>query len=439
MARKEGSRSILRASRNTTTGGRATRRGPGALRRACEAVVTPRSGFEPLEQRLMMARDPVMLFQFNEAATATTVTDSAAAGGVTTGTLVADGPEGEAIAPEIRTDDPSPAGGNYVHFEGDGLFKGTGGRVDLSALLNPVLGGTASLSYYIRTTQTGHADSWQAPGVTGAEQASGSDDIFWGNLGPDGEARVQAGNGGIASSGPINTGEWIRVTHTRNAVTGAVRTYVNGAFVQEAISEPLEKGAEFRSIGATTDVGNDLTAIDGYNYLSGDLDQVEVFNRELSPQEVANFYGAAAPAAPSAPGPVTATPNSPTQVTLTFANVLNESGYSVLRSGSAGGPFTLVGVTAPDQTAFVDKGLSPSTQYFYQVVAFNQAGTSAPATGSAATPSPNLDPVIIYAFNENGGDRVEDTSPENADNDGTLAGDTLPTFLAENPSPAGGS
>ena len=52
----------------------------------------------------MMAHDPVMLFQFNEAATATTVTDSAAAGGVITGTLVGDGPE-----PGDRATEQTPA------------------------------------------------------------------------------------------------------------------------------------------------------------------------------------------------------------------------------------------------------------------------------------------------------------------------------------------
>ena len=445
MARKEGSRSILRASRNTTTGGRATRRGPGALRRACEAVVTPRSGFEPLEQRLMMARDPVMLFQFNEAATATTVTDSAAAGGVTTGTLVADGPEGEAVAPEIRTEDPSPAGGNYVHFEGSGIFSAdlanpsVGGRVELSELLNPILGDTSSLSFYIRTTQTGMADAWQSPGVTGAEQAGGGSDVFWGNLDANGDARIVAGNGAGAASGPIADGTWYHITQTRNATTGLVKTYVNGVLASQATGETGVKGANFKSLGATTNVAADLTTVQGYTHLNGDLDQVEVFNRELNPAEIIQFYGAPAAAVPATPGPVTATANSPTQVTLTFTDVTDEAGYIVRRAAAAGGPFTDVGFVGPDQTSFIDRGLTQGTQYFYQVTAFNQAGESAIGAANVTTPSPGLDPVIVYNFNEGGGTTVEDVSSENVDNDGTLAGDTPPEFLTENPSPAGGS
>ena len=49
-------------------------------------------------------------------------------------------------------------------------------------------------------------------------------------------------------------------------------------------------GADFRAIGTTTDVDGDNN-VQCYNYLDGDLDQVEIFNRVLSPEEVALFYG----------------------------------------------------------------------------------------------------------------------------------------------------
>jgi hypothetical protein len=51
--------------------------------------------------------------------------------------------------------------------------------------------------------------------------------------------------------------------------------------------------AQFRAIGATTDLANspDISTVTGYNYLDGDLDQIEIFDRALSPEEVAQFYG----------------------------------------------------------------------------------------------------------------------------------------------------
>ena len=412
------------------TGGR---RNPAATKRNSAATRRP----ERLEARRLLSHaaghDPVIELRFDEPVGATTVTDSAAAGGVVTGEFAGD------ILPEIRNTDARPGGGNYVHLDGDGQFRGFGGRIDMSELLTPVLGRTSSLSFYIRTTQVGNSATWRAPGVTGAEQAGSVDDIFWGNLDPEGRARIQTGLSPISSSTPVNTGEWIHVTQTRDAATGRARTYVNGNIVSEAFTDAGDISAEFRAIGVTTDLEGDITSVTGYNYLNGDLDQVEVFNRELRPEEVAAFYGAAAPAVPASPAPATATAISPRRVTLTFANVANEAGYKILRSATAGGPFTEIGFARPNETTFLDATVAPGTQYFYQVVAYNGLGSSAPATASVTTPAPSANPVIVYNFNEGAGDRVEDTSPENVDNDGTLTGDTLPEFRTDGPSPAGGS
>ena len=392
---------------------------------------------EGLERRCLLSHlpghEPVIELKFDEALGATSVTDSAAPGGILTGTLTGD------FLPEIRDVDPSPAGGNFIHFAGDGRFSGSGGRVDMSALLHPVLGGTSSLGFYVRTEQVGDIATWRAPGVTGAERAGGVDDIFWGNLDPEGRMRIQTGVSPISSSTPVNTGQWIHVAQTRDATTGRARTYVNGVFVSEAFTDPGNRNAQFRAFGATTDVANNGSTIQGYNYLNGDLDQLEVFDRQLSPQEVSRFYGPPAAAAPASPAPLTATADTATQVTLNFADVANEGGYSILRSTSAAGPFAEIGATAPGQTTFRDRTVVASTQYFYQVVAFNQAGASAPATTTVITPAPLIEPVVVYTFNEAGGNRVEDTSVENSDIDGSLAGDILPEFRANAPSPGGGS
>jgi len=125
----------------------------------------------------------------------------------------------------------------------------------------------------------------------------------------------------------------VRVTHTRNADSGVVRTYVNGVLVSEATSETGVKGANFYSVGATTDVANDLTTVQGYNYLDGDLDQVEIYDRELTPAEVTRFYGSAAPAKVSqvfvnGPG-LTGQTNANGAAFRTLAGIDNTYGYPV--------------------------------------------------------------------------------------------------------------
>src|SRR5213075_3199495 len=135
---------MFEGTRRPTAHRQSRRRIARAAEQAC-GILAPYLGSrpEPLEPRLLLAHDPVIELRFNEAIDSQTVTDSASAGGVVTGTFAGD------ILPEIRNTNPSPAGGNYIHFEGDGLYKGAGGRVDLSAMLDPILGRSGSLSYYI--------------------------------------------------------------------------------------------------------------------------------------------------------------------------------------------------------------------------------------------------------------------------------------------------
>src|SRR5262249_54892061 len=61
-------------------------------------------------------------------------------------------------------------------------------------------------------------------------------------------------------------------------------------------------------------------------------------------------------------------------------------GVEVFRATAAAGPFTQVATVARDVNIFTDSDLTPSTQYFYQVVATNQVGDSAASnTASART------------------------------------------------------
>jgi hypothetical protein len=82
---------------------------------------------------------------------------------------------------------------------------------------------------------------------------------------------------------------------------------------------------------------------------------------------------------PDAPSGLTAMALSGTSVALNWVNnATNATGIKILRS-TDGVNFTLVNTVPRTATTFTDTGLTPSTLYFYQVVATNQAGDSAPS------------------------------------------------------------
>jgi subtilisin family serine protease len=92
-----------------------------------------------------------------------------------------------------------------------------------------------------------------------------------------------------------------------------------------------------------------------------------------------------------APTDLTATADSPSQITLTWKdNATGEDGYRVARKGPTDADF--VDITAgapppPNTTKFTDPGVSPTTTYEYKVTAFNNIADSfASNTVSVTTP-----------------------------------------------------
>src|SRR5439155_10294752 len=127
-------------------------------------------------------------------------------------------------------------------------------------------------------------------------------------------------------------------------------------------------------------------------YFNGLLDEVRIYNRALSGQEILDIYndtGAPAPpdtAAPSVPANLSATAVSTSQINLSWTastDNVGVSGYRVYRDGSQ------VAISA--QTSFADTGLAASTTYAYAMTAFDAAGNASALSSSvsATTPAPS--------------------------------------------------
>ncbi len=174
------------------------------------------------------------------------------------------------------TDSTSPVVSTNPGTCGYGTFDGTDDYVDVTNL-SSILNGTASLTFWINTTQTGNDAAWQAPGVTGVEQAGGSDDIFWGWIDASGNIGISVGNDFTSkSSTAINDGGWHHVVLTRNATSGAYSIYIDGSLNASGTLATGTIGNAFTSIGRIEDTGG--TPV----YFNGQLDEVRVYSSVLS-------------------------------------------------------------------------------------------------------------------------------------------------------------
>jgi hypothetical protein len=84
---------------------------------------------------------------------------------------------------------------------------------------------------------------------------------------------------------------------------------------------------------------------------------------------------AATVTAPNAPSNLAGTATSASQIKLSWTdNSANETGFQIDRwNGSA---WAQIGTVGANVTTYTDSGLSPSTTYYYEVGAYNSAGTA---------------------------------------------------------------
>ncbi|PIQ55876.1 MAG: hypothetical protein COW02_02150 [Comamonadaceae bacterium CG12_big_fil_rev_8_21_14_0_65_59_15] len=165
-----------------------------------------------------------------------------------------------------------------------GGFDGISQYVSVSGI-DGLLSGTASMSLWIKTVQIGNNTVWQAPGVTGVEEAGGANDVFWGWIDASGHIGVMKGNtNGAKSTSSINDGQWHHVVLTRDATSGQTKAYVDGNLQSTVNSGTGTVTQPFTSMGRIEDTGG--TPV----YFAGSLDEVKVFSSVLSDSEVSSIY-----------------------------------------------------------------------------------------------------------------------------------------------------
>ena len=176
---------------------------------------------------------------------------------------------------------------------GGGQYKKAGifnGSTSIISIPQPTLSGGFSLSAWFNTTSSGFQSIITMGGTNGV--AAAGLNLFTNS----GNVITSFGNGSTESytttpGTVINTGEWFHVLLTTNnlSTTSTVNLYINGVFAATNVTSPHP----------TIDTTNYTSAfsIGGRNmegtlqtYFDGSIDQVRIFNKELTATEVLQVY-----------------------------------------------------------------------------------------------------------------------------------------------------
>jgi hypothetical protein len=169
-------------------------------------------------------------------------------------------------------------------------FNGSNTILTSTTDFSTVVGGTATVAFWIKTTQIGSGSFWNYPGVLGVEQAGGGNDIFFGILDNTGRIGFQVGNeGNVYTLQPINDGTWQHIVITRNITTGVIQIFRNGelnnTFTLAAGAGRAIKNSIFTTIGRIQNLGTSTG-----QYLNGSLDEMVMYDRVLTTSEIENLF-----------------------------------------------------------------------------------------------------------------------------------------------------
>jgi hypothetical protein len=258
-------------------------------------------------------------------------------------------------------------------------FNGTNARVNVPD----------SSSLHLTTAMT--LEAWVNPSTV---SSAWRDVIYKGNdnyylEGTSTSSGVPAGGGTLGGAGaaafgsgalPVNTWTHLAVTYDGSTI----RVFVNGSQVgSQAATGAITSSTSQLQIG-----GDSVFS----QYFKGSIDDVRVYNAALTAAQVQTDMatpvgsgGGSDTQAPSAPGTLSASAVSSSQVNLSWGAATDNvgvTGYRVERCQGAGCS-SFAQVATPAGTSFNDSGLSASTSYSYRVRAVDAAGNLGPYSNTA--------------------------------------------------------
>ncbi|NCG19075.1 MAG: DUF2341 domain-containing protein, partial [Rhodobacterales bacterium] len=129
---------------------------------------------------------------------------------------------------------------------------------DTNISLDPWLGDTATMMFWMNTTDLGSSDPHDGNALTGDRRGSSpQEDIAWGWLDDSGHIGLVTGNDNASSTTAINDGDWHHVVIQRDGSSGQQRVFVDGVLedVQSGSVGIILPDSPFDSIGQVNGTG----------------------------------------------------------------------------------------------------------------------------------------------------------------------------------------
>ncbi len=242
--------------------------------------------------------------------------------------------------------------------------------------VNRTISNDFSLSFWVKTTQTGGTGQWyNGKGLVDGEVFGVANDFGTALVGNQFAFGTGNPDVTILATTAINDGAWHHCVATRQQATGTLRVYVDGTLQNSGTgsTNALTSATRLRLGGILT----------GGNFFNGSLDDVKTFPRALGSNEVAALYADGA-AWPAAPANFTAQAGY-RRVALNWSAPPFVTGYDLKRATRNGGPYApIASLTTPYYT---DTAVTNGITYYYVVTAGNGQGSSANSAQVIATPS----------------------------------------------------
>jgi hypothetical protein len=208
---------------------------------------------------------------------------------------------------------------NHIGISGGSAYFDGGSYLTAPTNLLSTLAGNFSISLWLNTTQDNgdpYDYAFYGEGIISADVPGLANDLVPIAL-TGGQVAFNTGDTDygyddtINSSATVNNGQWRHIVVSRNQATGEKDIYIDGVLdTSDFDTTNLLNDPQLLTIGAIADASNpDPTSPDdsGYNGYEGLLDDIQIYNRVLSPDEVAFLHanpGATLASFSSTPYPV---------------------------------------------------------------------------------------------------------------------------------------